>query len=59
MQRAGVRLGLGVETTVVALAGPTGAGKSSLFNAIAGEELVTAGVRRPTTSSVTVSTMGW
>ena len=45
--RAGVRLGLGLDTTVVALAGPTGAGKSSLFNALAGAELVAAGVRRP------------
>jgi len=38
VQRAGHRLGLGLETTVVALAGPTGAGKSSLFNALAGTE---------------------
>jgi GTP-binding protein EngB required for normal cell division len=58
VDRAGVRLGLGLETTVVALAGPTGAGKSSLFNAVAGEELVTAGVRRPTTSSVTAAVWG-
>ena len=40
VEKAGNRLGLGVETTVAALAGPTGAGKSSLFNAFAGEELV-------------------
>jgi GTP-binding protein EngB required for normal cell division len=58
VQRAGIRLGLGVETTVVALAGPTGAGKSTLFNALAGEELVAAGVRRPTTSAVTAATRG-
>jgi GTP-binding protein EngB required for normal cell division len=56
--RAGVRLGLGVETTVVALAGPTGAGKSSLFNAIAGTELARAGVRRPTTGSVMAAIWG-
>ena len=47
----GERLGLGVEATVVALAGPTGAGKSSLFNALAGGELVRraagGGRRRP------------
>ncbi len=58
VDRAGTRLGLGLETTVVALAGPTGAGKSSLFNAIAGQELVTAGVRRPTTSTVTAAVWG-
>ena len=42
--QAGERLGLGLESTVVALAGPTGAGKSRLFNALAGED---AGGRRP------------
>ena len=49
VRRAGERLGHGLEATVVALAGPTGAGKSTLFNALAGGELVEAGVRRPTT----------
>ncbi len=58
VERAGVRLGLGVETTVVALAGPTGAGKSSLFNALAGADLSHAGVRRPTTGAVTAAIWG-
>ena len=49
--RAGERLGLGLESTVVALAGPTGAGKSRLFNALAGEDLAAVGRRRPTTST--------
>jgi GTP-binding protein EngB required for normal cell division len=49
--RAGERLGLGLESTVVALAGPTGAGKSQLFNALAGEALAAVGRRRPTTSA--------
>ena len=49
--QAGERLGLGLESTVVALAGPTGAGKSRLFNALAGEDLATVGRRRPTTST--------
>ena len=49
-EKAGARLGLGVETTVVALAGPTGVGKSLLFNALSGAELATVGRRRPTTS---------
>lgn len=57
-RRAGERLGLGVEATVVALAGPTGAGKSSLFNALAGRELVAASRRRPTTSSATAAVWG-
>jgi GTP-binding protein EngB required for normal cell division len=58
VERAGRRLGLGVEATVVALAGPTGAGKSTLFNALAGEELTTAGHRRPTTSTPTAAVWG-
>jgi len=56
--RAGRRLGLGMEETVVALAGPTGAGKSTLFNAVAGDELVTAGRRRPTTATATAAVWG-
>lgn len=36
--------------TVAAIAGATGSGKSSLFNAISGTQLATAAVRRPTTS---------
>ena len=49
VERAGQRLRLGPELTVVALAGATGSGKSSLFNALAGVELSKVGVRRPTT----------
>ena len=49
--RATGRLGHGAGHTVVALAGATGSGKSSTFNALAGRELATTGVRRPTTSS--------
>jgi GTP-binding protein EngB required for normal cell division len=58
VRRAGQRLGLGVEATVVALAGPTGAGKSTLFNALAGAELAPASHRRPTTSSATAAVWG-
>lgn len=47
--RAGARLGHGTEWTVVALAGATGSGKSSLFNALIGEAISPASVRRPTT----------
>jgi len=49
VERAGARLALSREHTVVALAGATGGGKSSLFNALARLELSPVGVRRPTT----------
>ena len=39
------------EQTVAALAGATGSGKSSLFNALSGTRLAEHGPRRPTTSS--------
>jgi GTP-binding protein EngB required for normal cell division len=47
--RATERMAFGAQLTVVALAGATGSGKSSLFNALAGRELAAVGVRRPTT----------
>ena len=58
VRRAGERLGHGLEATVVALAGPTGAGKSTLFNVLAGRPLVREGVRRPTTSTATAAIWG-
>ena len=45
-----IRLSYPEEVLVVALAGGTGSGKSSLFNSLAGEELVDVGGIRPTTS---------
>jgi len=51
LRRAGQRLRLSGEHTVVALAGGTGSGKSSLFNALAGLELSQVGIRRPTTTA--------
>ena len=48
--RAGHRLRLSSEHTVVAFAGATGSGKSSLLNALAGEPLAEVDVLRPTTS---------
>ncbi len=56
--RAGTRLRLSGEHTVVALAGATGSGKSSLFNAIAGAPLAQAGIRRPTTSATQAVVFG-
>ncbi|ASW53019.1 GTPase [Plantactinospora sp. KBS50] len=49
VERAGDRLALSRDHTVVALAGATGSGKSSLFNALARIDLSPVGVRRPTT----------
>ena len=48
--RAAARLRLSAEHTVVAIAGATGSGKSSTYNALTGLELSSVGVRRPTTS---------
>nr|WP_241698341.1 YfjP family GTPase [Flaviflexus huanghaiensis] len=45
------RQAAGLETTVAALFGATGSGKSSLFNALAGEQLARVAARRPTTSA--------
>lgn len=48
LAKAGAREALG-DATVVALAGATGSGKSTLFNALVGADVSTPGVRRPTT----------
>ena len=58
VSRAGARLRLSAEHTVVALAGATGSGKSSTFNALTGLELAAVGVRRPTTSHATACIWG-
>ena len=56
--RAGERLRLSGEHTVVALAGSTGSGKSSLFNLLSGADLSPVDVRRPTTSRAYASVWG-
>lgn len=48
-ERARSRRGFLGETLVLALAGGTGSGKSSLLNAVAGRRVATTGVLRPTT----------
>ena len=58
VSRAGERVGLGLESTVAALAGPTGAGKSTLFNALAGSDLAQVSRRRPTTASAAAAVWG-
>src|SRR5580698_8750798 len=49
LTRAGQRLKLSSNHTVVSLAGGTGSGKSSLFNQLAGADFSTVGVTRPVT----------
>ncbi len=44
--------------TVVALAGATGSGKSSLFNLLVGADVAPVGARRPTTSRPTAAVWG-
>ncbi|RBY83253.1 GTPase [Blastococcus sp. TF02A-30] len=57
LAKAGAREALG-DATVVALAGATGSGKSTLFNALSGAEVSTPGVRRPTTGVAHASVWG-
>ena len=56
--RAADRLRLSARHTVVAIAGATGSGKSSTYNALTGLELSSTGVRRPTTSWATACVFG-
>lgn len=56
--KASTRLAFSGDWTVVALAGATGSGKSSLFNAITGGHLAETGVRRPTTSRTMAAVWG-
>ncbi len=56
--RARERGGLSAEHTVVALAGATGSGKSSVLNAVAGLAIAQPGVRRPTTSHAMAAVWG-
>jgi GTP-binding protein EngB required for normal cell division len=57
LAKAGARAALG-DATVVALAGATGSGKSTLFNVLSGSEVSTPGVRRPTTGVAHATTWG-
>ena len=52
------RLAISGGATVVALAGATGSGKSSTFNALSGTDLATVGVRRPTTAQAMAVSWG-
>lgn len=56
-ERMAARVRLAPDVLVVALAGTTGAGKSSLYNALTGSTHATVGVRRPTTHSPAAAIM--
>lgn len=58
IKRCDERLALGVDHTIVALAGGTGSGKSSLFNAVVGTDFAVVGVARPTTAEVSAAAWG-
>ncbi|MEU8703614.1 GTPase [Streptomyces sp. NPDC048565] len=51
LDEASARQRLSSRHTVVAIAGATGSGKSTLFNALAGVQISDTGLRRPTTSA--------
>ncbi len=52
------RLAFAGDDTVIALAGATGSGKSSLFNAISATRLAEPGLKRPTTSKAMAAYWG-
>ena len=56
--RVNGRLAFSGDVTIVALAGATGSGKSSLFNALSGTKLAEPGVRRPTTAAAMAAVFG-
>lgn len=58
LEKVEARMTLGDGKTVVAFAGSTGSGKSSLFNAVAGLDIAEVGIRRPTTSYPTACVWG-
>lgn len=58
VDQADRRLAISGSATVVALAGATGSGKSSIFNALSGTALATVGVRRPTTAHAMACSWG-
>jgi GTP-binding protein EngB required for normal cell division len=58
VDQADRRLSISGSATVVALAGATGSGKSSIFNALSGTTLATVGVRRPTTAHAMACSWG-
>lgn len=58
VDKAEERMTIAGDYTVVALAGATGSGKSSIFNALVGADVAAIGARRPTTASPTAAVFG-
>ena len=58
VDKIGERISKSGNHTVVALAGATGSGKSSLFNALVGSDVAVVGARRPTTSRPVAAVWG-
>ena len=58
IERAGRRLALSKDATVVALVGATGSGKSSVFNAVTRTALAEPGIMRPMTQQAMAVTFG-
>lgn len=58
VQRVDRRLSLAGDATVVAIAGATGSGKSTLFNALSRTALAESGVQRPLTQQAMAVTFG-
>lgn len=58
LDKVEARTALGGTRTVVALAGATGSGKSTLFNALVGQPISRIGARRPTTSRPAAAVWG-
>lgn len=56
--RAATRRELSAEHTVIGFFGATGSGKSSLFNAVLGQEIAQSAARRPTTSTAQAAIWG-
>ncbi|MDO5629908.1 MAG: 50S ribosome-binding GTPase [Mobilicoccus sp.] len=58
LRKASERLDIAGNHTIVALAGATGSGKSSMFNRIVGAAVSTVGMLRPTTTTITSAVWG-
>ncbi|MDO4898242.1 MAG: dynamin family protein [Rothia sp. (in: high G+C Gram-positive bacteria)] len=58
LERTGARRELSAEHTVIGFFGATGSGKSTLFNAVVGQDIAKSAARRPTTSTAQAAIWG-